>query len=672
MDTSAKKSEIDLDFSTSRNELILHSAGEGICGIDLNRNISFANPAALEILGWKDESFVGRPYYQVFFCLNENQLDDLVCTPIQFALLDGESSQVSSETFHRKDDSPILVEYICVPLKTNSETIGAVVTFQDINERTDIESAVAEARDSALESARTKMAFLANMSHEIRTPLNGIIGMSSLLSNTKLQPEQLHYTNVIKESAEFLLGIVNEILDFSKIEAGKLQLESIRFNLREFLDGIIQFFKPEAGKKGLSLSLKFPETEVFEVFADSNRLRQVLNNLLSNAIKFTENGEIILEVSTENRPDSLFVKFRIIDSGIGISDDRKDYLFEPFIQADVSTTRKFGGTGLGLAISKQIVSMMGGEIGIEHETAIGSIFWFSVSFQSAKSESEDQTPNFGSVAKIIQQKTLAASSIDFSHSCVLVAEDNDINRQVAAGILKTFSLNVDFAKNGLEAVRMCQSRKYDLILMDCQMPEMDGYEATRAIRSGENALSKTPIVAMTASVLVIEREKCLESGMDGFIGKPFSRNDIEKILSKYLNGKTKKLDSNTSFVQHCLSGILEDRALASLVSIENRGETDFVRNTLDLYFQQAESVIAELAKSFAAKNSIELQKQAHFLQSSSGTIGLFGVCRLCADLEESSAAEDWEYISQTLSSIKEENESSKQTIEDLFEGKIAK
>jgi PAS domain S-box-containing protein len=660
---SSKENSNQKRFSDfSRNELILNSAGEGICCIDLDGKISFANPAAIEILGWGDESFVGFSYYHVFFCFSEDHIDELACTPIQFALLDGESSQVSSETFYQKNNAPILVEYICVPLKTNNETIGAVVTFQDINERVDIESAVAEARDSALESARTKMAFLANMSHEIRTPLNGIIGMSSLLADTKLLPEQLHYTNVIKESAEFLLGIVNEILDFSKIEAGKLELETTPFNLREFLDGVITFFKPEAQKKGLSLDLEIIENANFDIIGDSNRLRQVFNNLISNAIKFTENGGIILEVNIENRFDSIFAKFRVVDSGIGISENRREYLFEPFIQADVSTTRKYGGTGLGLAISKQIVSMMSGEIGLETETITGSAFWFSVSFSLAEKQRFIIPKSTQSTGKMVDKKAFGSTNSDYSHLSVLVAEDNDINRQVAAGILKTFSVDVEFAKNGREAVEMFQLKEYDLIIMDCQMPELDGYEATKEIRRIESNTRQIPIVAMTAGVLTMEREKCIESGMNGFVGKPFSRSDIEDMLAKYLGSKLKKLDSKTSFVQHYLSEILGESALASLVSIEDRGETGFVKNTLELYFEQANLAITEIRKALQEQNSVELEKRAHFLRGSSGTIGLLEVFRLCADLEECAPSKNWQVLESHVEQIETVYENSKQAI----------
>lgn len=659
--------EPNLKSSLNRNELILHSAGEGICGIDIDGKISFANPAATEILGWKDKNFVGFSYRSVFFGFNEDHYDDLTFSPIEFALFDGESSQVSSETFCRHDNSTFLVEYICVPLIENKKIIGAVVTFQDINERSDIEAAISEARDAALESARTKMAFLANMSHEIRTPLNGIIGMSGFLVNTKLMPEQLHYANVIKNSAEFLLQIVNEILDFSKIEAGKLQLEITHFNLRDLVSGIIEFFKSEARKKGLNLRLEMQENFAFEVLGDSNRLRQVLNNLISNAIKFTENGEIILKLELQNKHSDVRqeVKFSVSDTGIGILKDKQDFLFEPFMQADISTTRKFGGTGLGLAISKQLVNMMGGEIGVESEIEKGSVFWFYVPFEFAVENINNETEFLKSMKATSLHNLTSNSQHSFTGNRILIAEDNDINRQVAIGMLKKFGLEIDLAKNGYEAIEQFKISNYDLIFMDCQMPEMDGFQATREIRKLDTKAKKVIIIAMTASVLEIEKEKCLASGMDNFLGKPFSVNDLEDILIKYLVPQTKILDSNTSFVQHYFSRILEENALANLIAIEEGGEKNFVVETLNLYFEQANLTLVEIENSINDKDVENLIRKAHLLRGSSGSVGFTKIFQLSSTLEDSAEMLKWNNLGEIYKEITDEVIKSQKVIADF-------
>ncbi len=662
-----KKTETSLKASLNRNELILNSAGEGICGIDIDGKISFANPAATEILGWKDKNFVGFSYRSVFFGFNEDHHDDLTFAPIEFALFDGESSQVSSETFCRQDNSTFLVEYICVPLIENEKIIGAVVTFQDINERSDIEAAISEARDAALESARTKMAFLANMSHEIRTPLNGIIGMSGFLVNTKLMPDQLHYANVIKNSAEFLLQIVNEILDFSKIEAGKLQLEVTHFNLRELVSGIIEFFKPEARKKGLNLRLEMPENFAVDVLGDSNRLRQVLNNLISNAIKFTENGEIILKLEFQNKQpeEKQEVRFSVSDSGIGILKSKQDFLFEPFMQADITTTRKFGGTGLGLAISKQLVNMMGGEIGFESENGKGSVFWFYVSLENASETLKNESEFMEAKLNTSRNKVTSNSHPFFAGNRILIAEDNDINRQVAVGMLKKFGVKIDLAKNGYEAIEQFKTGNFDLIFMDCQMPEMDGFQATREIRKIENKEKKVIIIAMTASVLEIEKEKCLASGMDNFLSKPFSINDLEDILTKYFVPQTKILDSNTSFVQHYLSRILEENALANLIAIEEGGEENFVVETLNLYFEQANLTLAEIENSINNRDVENLIRKAHLLRGSSGSVGFTKIYQLSSTLEDSAKTLEWNNLGEIYKTITDEVIKSQQVIADF-------
>jgi PAS domain S-box-containing protein len=632
-----------------RNELILHSAGEGILGIDVTGKISFINPSAGNMLDRTTSDLVGKHYQTVLFEEKEvDSVDKFEFSPIQFALTDGETSHVNSETFYRRNGSGFLVEYICVPLKEKDKIIGAVITFQDITERRDIESAIVEARNAAIEAARTKTAFLANMSHEIRTPLNGVIGMTNLLLDTNLSHEQIHYTNIIKQSADLLLDIVNEILDFSKIEAGKLELEHITFDLFELLSGTVEFFKPEAKRKKLKLKLEIADNFSTSICGDSSRLRQVFNNLIGNAVKFTDSGEIKVKVLQETDAGSeIFLKFIVSDTGIGIPKEKQSFLFQPFTQADASTTRRFGGTGLGLAISKQLVCMMDGEIGFESEADRGSKFWFTAKFGKQIKEQIVFAANnpvyLPSVEKDSQDLLTEAK--------ILVAEDNEVNRQVVLGMLRSLGFEADAVANGRKAVNAVKAKDYEIILMDCHMPEMDGFEATREIRSLGNGKNTVKIVAMTANALIGEEEVCLEYGMDDYLSKPMLKHDLSKILAKHLPLVEKKLDSQTNIVQHRLEDVLDSEALENLRQIESRGEQNFIAETIKLYFSHAEKQINEIKQAVFNRNGEKLFLKAHSLKGSSGSIGLNKMFKLCENLEVQSQSDEWEKSEQTLSEM---------------------
>ncbi len=648
-----------------RNDLILRSAGEGIFGIDVKGQISFINPAATNMLDRKTSDLIGKHYTSILFEKKTDEpADDNDFSPIQFALTDGETSHVNSENFYRRDGSSFLVEYLCVPLKEKDAIIGAVITFQDITERRDIESAIVEARNAAIESARTKTAFLANMSHEIRTPLNGVIGMTGLLLDTNLSLEQLHYTNIIKQSADLLLEIVNEILDFSKIEAGKMELEQIMFDLSELLNGIIEFFKLEAKRKGLRIKLEISDNVPTIICGDSSRLRQIFNNLISNAIKFTDSGKITVKVSKQAENDEeIVLKFVVADTGMGISKDKQNFLFQPFTQSDVSTTRRFGGTGLGLAISKQLAGMMNGEIGVESELNQGSKFWFTAEFGKQAKSNIAITENGVNIPKSIESKPAILST----DAKILVAEDNEINKQVVLGMLRSLGFQADFVSNGREAVNALKRKDYEVILMDCHMPEMDGFAATREIRSLGNGKNSTKIVAMTANALIGEEECCLEYGMDDYLSKPMSKDELLKVLSKHLSSVEKKLDSGTNFVQHRLEDILDKQALENLRQIETRGEKNFVAETIKLYFIHAEKQIEEIKHAVSSKNCNDLYLKAHSLKGSSGSIGLTTVYKICEELETQCRADNLHLSEQILNKLLSEFDKIKPAFADFIQ-----
>lgn len=412
------------------------------------------------------------------------------------------------------------------------------------------------AREQAEEANRKKSEFLANMSHEIRTPMNGIIGLSSLLNGMVLPDEQKEYVGMIHTSSHSLLYLINNIMDFSKIEAGRLELEHTTLNLSKVNKAVESLFKIKAQEKGLVLRCALDPRIPAKLLGDGTQLQQVLNNLVSNAIKFTPQGYIHLHMQLEQQQgNKASVYFEVIDSGIGIASDKHETVFEMFQQADGSTTRKYGGSGLGLAICRKIIMLMGGELRLKSEENKGSTFYFSVEFDCDKESGEERF-----VAPFIsdeQQQTIikavypsslhplvAHRDTQVSESAVievgalrcgrvLLIEDTLINQKVASMMLTKMGLRVDIADNGQIGVDMFTNGGYDLIFMDCQMPVLDGYEATRLIRTLEKTGQRIPIIAFTANVTKEDRDRCFEAGMDDFVPKPVSYKMLQDVVNKY-------------------------------------------------------------------------------------------------------------------------------------------
>ena len=517
---------------TERNRIMIDASPICFVFFDDSFQVVDCNPAALSLFGMPDiETFADK-----FFALCPDCQDDGIASfdgyrEIMQKTFNG--GQMNFEWNHLTANGellPVDTTFVRVEYKGSYRIAGYLRDLREHNavleEMQRAERKLREAKELAEDSARTKSEFLANMSHEIRTPMNGIIGITNLALRNETSDTQRDYLEKIDQSAKSLLRILDDILDFSKIEAGRLEIEQAEFRIDAVLNDIRNITAYAILQKGIEFSVNTPEELTYSVIGDSLRLKQVLLNITSNAIKFTEKGGVTISVEiTDRKEDTVALLFSITDSGIGMTEVQVSRVFAAFGQADTSTSRKYGGTGLGLAISKSLVELMGGRIWLESEPGVGTTFRFTAEFEIAFFDGTQPEAVSDSDDYIIPEQLIGSK--------LLLVEDNEINRLIATELLGSAGFEIDIAVNGLEAVHMVEKNKYDLILMDVQMPEMDGFESTRIIRS-DSRNDEIPIIAMTANAMQGDREKSLESGMDDHITKPLMPRTLMETICNWL------------------------------------------------------------------------------------------------------------------------------------------
>jgi len=793
--TEHKQAEAALRESEARYKHLVEHANDIIYRVDAQGHFTFCNPTAISLLGYSPEELIGRSYL------------DLIRPDFHRKMKKLYTSQLVNQAQNTYYEFPVVTKAGAEKwLGQNVQLViekGQVVGFQaiarDITERKAMEAELALARDAALESARLKSEFLANVSHEIRTPMNGIIGMTGLLLDTPLAPEQRKFAETVQSSADALLTIINDLLDISKIEAGKLKVETLDFDLRATVEGAVEILAERAQSKGIELALLVYRDVPTLLRGDPGRLRQVLTNLAGNAIKFTDRGEVVVRVTKEaETADRVVVRVTVSDTGIGIPEEAQQYIFQAFAQADGSTTRKYGGTGLGLAISQQLVGLMGGEISVESEAGRGSTFSFTLPFEKqpagavaappVKAELTDarvlvvddnatnrmllhyQVTSWGMrngsaasgpealallhreaaagdpydlaildlqmpemdglmLAKAIKaDATTAATRIIIMTSLghrieaeamraagvaayltkpvkqsqlydclatvmasglslatapessrpdtqqwtpplpapgqegsqrarILVAEDNPVNQEVALRQLYKLGYTAEAVANGREVLEALASTAYDLVLIDCQMPEMDGYETTEEIRRREGDSRHTAVIAMTANALESDRERCLAAGMDDYLSKPVRPRELAAVLERWLSapagagavGAAPSAAPISSQADPVDAGVL-----ASLRELQAEGEPNLLVKLIDLFFVHTPPRLAALREARAQGDMKVLAQTAHALKGICGNLGATQMTALCGAIEQQSLAGRLPEVDALLTQLDEE------------------
>lgn len=595
--------------------------------LDNGPHIIYVNEAFTKISGYTKEEIIGKTPR----ILQGKDTDRETLDRLRNTLKNGQAFQAEIKNY-KKDGTAYWLDISIVPVKNND---GATTHFtaieRDITAQKSAQKELREEKEKAEAASIAKSEFLANMSHELRTPMNGIIGMTEFILDSELTEDQRDNAETLHGSSHTLLSLLNDILDISKIEAGELELEEIPFDINIAMQQIIQLFTPIASKKGVDLDIAVHEETPPVIVSDLGRIQQVLRNLLNNALKFTEEGSVKIALETKTNNGSPYLHFAVKDTGIGIAKDKTSTIFEKFTQADTSTTREFGGTGLGLAITQHLVTLMEGDIGVDSILGEGSTFWFSIPLTIAEE---------GAKPVNLLEKNQSTLNFEISRNIkVLAVDDHPINQKFILKLLKKMGFtHVDLAKDGLEALNMIDENPYDIVLMDCQMPELDGYEATMRLRKKEEGTGKRlPVIALTANAMLGDREKCIKSGMDDYLSKPIKPEKLITLIKKHIAMP----DANESTNAAGMSEGDEQEAKSSTSPIDMKYIEMFTDNDpqeekelLSIFFTEAERSITELTKSHDQMQNSAWKAAAHKMSGAAANLGARHLMTACKEAEK--------------------------------------
>lgn len=604
---------------------VMTTMGQGLVVINTNNCFEFVNAACARMLGVESADLIGKTILDITRSDHHPLLRE-----VRHKGKQGKPSTYEV-ALKRQSGEPLQVLITETPRMQDGQFAGTIAVMTDLTEQIKAQKELERAKEMAEQAAQAKADFMASMSHEIRTPLNAVIGLTGLLLDTELTDEQRDFAETARRSGNALLVVINDILDFSKIEAGKLELEQQPFSLARCLEESISLVVQDAREKRLKVAFDIATDVPPLIEGDVTRLLQVLVNLLSNAIKFTEHGQIFAWVTGQRQNDDSFdLHFRIKDTGIGIPAARIPHLFQPFSQVDASTTRKYGGTGLGLAICDRLVRLMGGGIWAESRLGQGSTFHFTIRAKQAR-----ELP-----AVSTNKRTAVDAQMGQRHPLrILVAEDNPINQKVATHMLRRLGYRADVVANGLEAVEAVRRQVYDVVLMDVQMPEMDGVEATQIINHDDLLEKKPRIVAMTANALSDDRQRYLDAGMDDYISKPVNIDELVAVLNDTpqiapLPEPNRDSGTKTDMGQDVPINIV------NFEKIMGPNTADLLANLLTIFLEETPTLIGQIQTAVSENNAERLRQLAHSLWGSSASVSAIPFSALSYELEVMGKASD--------------------------------
>ncbi|NTV90371.1 MAG: response regulator [Clostridiales bacterium] len=629
--TVRKKMEEELLKSEQKFRHLAEIFPETIFEADIAGKVTYTNKKAQAQFGFTQEDFEKGVMITDF--ISDDDREDILKRIRD--KINGADNGYYEYTAKRKDGSLFPALGYASPISQDNSIVGIRGFVFDESERKRSEQELLAAKEQAESANIMKGQFLANMSHEIRTPLNGMMGFLTLLQSTGLTEEQKEFVSGAKSVSEILLYLINDILDFSKIEAGKMKMDKTIFSIRAVVEQAATMIKPKAMEKKIEVMTFVNPGVPHFVVGDPARLRQVLNNLLSNAVKFTDEGLVSVTVSSGLEEDGkVTINFDVTDTGMGIEEEDLNRLFNPFVQADSSTTRRFGGTGLGLAICRELTRLMDGDVTVKSLAGKGSVFSFFVRLevshaaQGTRNKAPDNLPQRVQKGWSIKKELLDAR--------ILLAEDNEINRKIFTGMLSKWGFKYDLAGDGREALKAVSEKDYDIIFMDCQMPIMDGYQSTAEIRKNEGDGKHTAIIAITAAAMESDRVKCIEAGMDGYLSKPIDFGDMLRCIEEALGSKASATAApKTPDTGKPISAFKSMKA-ASISRLTDEIGFDAVEaeEIFATFIAQINSAITNIKSCLEKNDFVEPGRLIHQIKGTAGNIGIVSVQKLAEEFEQ--------------------------------------